>query len=162
MLQRDKLNALDPKYMPIHRLRIHKRDERIITKYIGQMTWYQDEDFGDPFRRDWKRWIRKKEERGVGRRRNNKGSGGGAPQSDVTNVVQELNKPTTTVMFVPASRNSELLKGIMEAERKVSERSSWKARILEQPGVPLLLSFHNRFPILEGCCRGVSCILCGR
>ena len=27
--------------------------------------------------------------------------------------------------------------------------------------MPLLLSFHNRFPILEGCCRGVSCTLCG-
>ena len=29
------------------------------------MTWYQDDTYGDPFKRDWKHWRRNKDERSL-------------------------------------------------------------------------------------------------
>ena len=78
--------------------------------------------------------------------------------SDVDGSVRD--KPVTAVMFVPSSKNSRLVKGVQEAETKIAESVSWRVKVLEQPGTPLLLSFTKKFPIDNGCCRGTECVIC--
>ena len=182
MLSRSLLDKKDKKFMPLHRRKSFKRHERLLTKYVGQMVWFQEEGVGDPFRRGWKKWIRRKNdgtEKLKGRKSNMKAKGGPCDEASYihrkvgcsNNVSSPIivsdqkltsgtNKKTTTVMFVPSSKGSRLLKGVKAVEEKISESSNWKVKIIEQPGTPLLLCLSHKFPMEEGCCRGEMCPLC--
>ena len=49
------------KYMPLHRDRSFRNDERVLVKYLIIMTWFTDEKLQDPFRQEWKKLIRYKD-----------------------------------------------------------------------------------------------------
>ena len=160
MVKRSKLDKSDPKYMPLHRRAEHRREERLITKYVGAMTWFTDQQYGDPYKSEWKKWLTCKFNRGNRKMPkryciNKSLSFQGHNSQNNTGLSQ-----TTTVMFVPPSAGSKLFKEVAEAEIRMSKNCSWKAKVVEQPGTPLLMSFMVKFPIEIGCCRGSLCAIC--
>ena len=64
------------------------------------------------------------------------------------------------MMFVPASKDSRLVKGVQEADTRIAQSVSWRVKVLEQPGTQLLLSFTEKFHIENGCCRGIEYVIC--
>ena len=66
----------------------------------------------------------------------------------------------TITMFAPQSRNSNLFKIICEKERILSKKTSWTVKVLEQAGIPLINIFTNKFPIEDGCPKGLACLMC--
>ena len=66
----------------------------------------------------------------------------------------------TTIMFVPSSPDSKLLKKIEDVENNYCSNIPWGVKLMEQSGTPLLLSFTARFPIRSGCPKGTSCKIC--
>ena len=254
MLKRSNLQVSDPKYMPIHRPTEYRRVERLLSKYIEQMTWFQNNNLNDPFKTRWRQWITRKRDRRrkkLGKRgklMNHRGGvhriytcGGVKHNKRVSEVAtsnkstsdtadaqstvdestrstdmpiaqevldkarvldkastanternlpgkyesvkniklisgqkldiesdcmnddspgQYKDRPITTVMFVPSSNGSGLLKKVSEAEENLQDRVSWRSKVIEQPGVPLLMSFVRRSPILSGCPDGQKCTIC--
>ena len=135
------------KYMPLHRDRSFRNDERVLVKYLSIMTWFTDEKLQDPFRQEWKKLIRYKDS--------------GQPKPKKTKARRSADQHTTTTFFVPASKNSLLFKLIKEKEDKIRNLFEWKVMILEAPGTPLLNRLTSNFPIEEGCPRGLDCVICG-
>ena len=50
---------------------------------------------------------------------------------------------------------------VQEKEDYISDKMSWKAKIVEKPGVPLAQLFIKSFEMVNGCYRGGSCICNG-
>ena len=71
-----------------------------------------------------------------------------------------MTKETLAVMFIPPSVNSLLLQKIMEAEEKLAPEMDWNVKLIEQSGIPLGMTFIPKFPLLQGCPRGMDCKLC--
>ena len=141
MKYRDSLSPDHIQYMPLHRLRDHNSSERILLKYVNIMLWFKEEKLCDPFKQLWRKNIK--------RRMTNRG------------IHKKHNGPeTTSVIFVPQSRNALLYKLVLEKEQVLQNQLGWGVKVLEAPGTPLLNSFITKFPIVEGCPRGTMCILC--
>jgi len=66
----------------------------------------------------------------------------------------------STVMFVPKTMNSKLIDMLQETENNLSGLTGWGTKLVEKPGVPLLMLFIKPFPMKEGCARGKECLLC--
>ena len=60
MLSRDKLPRHHKRFMPLHRKRSFKSDERRLIKYAVGSTWYTGVNIKDIYRNQWKNWIRRK------------------------------------------------------------------------------------------------------
>ena len=139
MVDRSKLDASKSKYLPLYRSKDFHARERILIKYVEAGTWFTDIKLGDKYRNDWK-----------GRLNNKRGFKKPSPNKcDVT-----------TTLFIPPSKDALLLKLVNEVEEKLQTDLSWKPKVLEQSGTPLLLSFGKKYTMKDGCPRGVDCFLC--
>ena len=146
MVDRSNLKLENKKYLPLYRPRNYKTEERLMMKYVDAMVWYTDVKLGDPYKGEWKgRLLRRKRIDGhLGRVKD---------QSKNNSVI-------TTAMFVPPSREGRLLKLVEEVEKDINSDLSWRPKILEQSGTPLLLCFGAKFPLVDGCPRGQECLYC--
>ena len=149
MQERDKRLPGDPKYQPLYRSKLYKRDERMILKRIEFCTWYKDNELGDPYRKGWKKYVRRK----GGNIRNNL-------SSKYSSSSTEVEKKFTTVLFVPATIDSQLMNMISEEEEKISKGLNWNVKILEKSGTPLNTMLTRKFPIKIGCPYGTECSAC--
>ena len=148
MIQRSNLPCTDTRFSPIHRSRSFKVRERLLLKYTNQDNWYSGVSLKDPFRNGWKAWIKRKSDR---RAVNKKKRRGGAVIS--TTSIQK--KTVTTAFFVPPTVNGKLAQMIQEKEDE--QTTSWTAKIIEKPGIPIALTFKNSFEMEDGCSRGEEC-----
>ena len=142
MLTRDGLQQHMVKHMPLHRPREFKRQERILNKYVNKMVWFSGENFGDLYKKDWKKFIKRK----------------GSDKKKRMSPLPE--RKITTVFFVPQSRNSWLFKKLRQVEDFLRRDCEWGVKVLEQPGTPLLNKFVKKFPIIHGCPKGEECSIC--
>ena len=71
-----------------------------------------------------------------------------------------LKRDIRTTMFLPPSKDSELVRGILECEAEQNSNLTTRVKVLEQPGIPLSLSFRTRFPLELGCSKGTKCQIC--
>ena len=140
MVERSDLDEENVRYMPLYRPRSFREKERKIAKYIDCVTWYKGTEFLDPYKKEWRRRIIKK---------NNTG---GARVKD--------GRETDCVMFVPPSSDSMLYNQIVVSEREILRESNWKIKVVEQSGIPLAMSFVPKFKNVNGCPRGQACRLC--
>ena len=182
MCYRNSLDCQNPKFMPLHRAREFRREERILSKYVNKMLWFQTDSFKDPYRQLWRTRVSRKgmkknvrlkkkitTEKLTARGKDGKntdstytvgendmllGRAGGMIKSDKSCAR------TTTTMFVPQSANSQLFKLVREKEERFFKEQDWHVKVLEQPGIPLLTKFAAKFPIREGCARGSLCKMC--
>ena len=70
-------------------------------------------------------------------------------------------KNITSVLFVPATKDSILFNAVSSKEEKfISDKLSWDIKIVEKGGTPLASVFMTQFPVLEGCPLGSACVLC--
>ena len=142
MVQRSQLEVNHKKFKPLYRSRDYKECERTIVKYLESSTWFTGEKLGDMYKNEWKKRITRKN---PGDRKQK----GPVDQREIT-----------TVLFVPPSQDSKLLKMVREIEDLRCSELTWRVKIVEQPGIPLILSFGKSFPMEQGCPRGKECILC--
>ena len=135
MRWRSELPIDDQKFCPLHRARSYNSVERTLTKYANRVFWFSDEKVGDPFKQEWRRDIKRKGERGndTALRMINYKS-----EKKRLEKMCTKGRKTTSTFFVPPSRNSNLFKFVMEIENGLRERTCWKTKVLEQPGIPLL------------------------
>ena len=61
---------------------------------------------------------------------------------------------------MPPSRGSKILNLVKEVKKLRCGDLSWRVKIVEQSGTPLILNFGNTFPMEKGCTRGDDCVLC--
>ena len=95
METRNNMKKENKRYQPIHRLKCFKSHERKISKYLSFGTWYKDNKIGDMYNNLWKKsivrkgdsWKIKKHRRRIKR-----------------DSSENMTIPTTTVMFVPATK----------------------------------------------------------
>ena len=64
MVYRATLSEDHPKFMPLHRPVDHRRNERLLIKYVDKMLWFQSERLGDPYKKNWRhrmkfRWSKR-------------------------------------------------------------------------------------------------------
>ena len=71
-----------------------------------------------------------------------------------------MQKPTTSVMFVPATIRGCLTREVQEVEEKLQTETSWKCKLVEKPGILLLCMFQTRFDMSNGCPLGQLCKVC--
>ena len=105
-----------------------------LLKYIEPHTWFKDLKLGDKFKNDWKGRLTK------GKR------GGGACYQE-RGPMNVGKKKIVTTMFVPASRDSHLVRMIMQCEQEKNMHLTSGVKIMEQSGLPLALLFPAKFPI---------------
>ena len=147
MVRRSKMDTEDKMFTPLHRERMFKREERILSKYVSRMVWYTGEKLTDPYRQLWRKNIKYKND--------------GSNKKSLREKSKEKKKvECTTTFFVPPSVGSWLFKMIREKESMLCDQFGWSVKILEAPGVPLLMKFMTKFPISNGCPRGMNCTLC--
>ena len=122
----------------------YKQDQRKIKKYLNHMSWFQDDmPKCDPYKDLWKNGIKRK---------------GAQLRNKRTSVTE--NMTTTAAMFVPATPDGTLLNMLMDCEIDVTKETDWKCKLVEQPGVPLVMQFIKKEPMLHGCPIGTKCIIC--
>ena len=153
MVSRNNLSKNNKMYKPIHRLRGYKSEERKLSKYLNFGTWYNELKTGDKYDKIWKKNITRKGENWKNKKKRNF-------QVLKHEVETQKNKPTTSVMFVPASLNGELTQKIQNSEELIQVETSWKCKVVEKPGMPLLNMFQKKFPMKDGCPLGMECSLC--
>ena len=152
LVTRSQLNKDSPKYQPLYRHRSFNQTQRTILKYISSKIWYQDEELGDTYRRQWKKHIVRKSQRGKTRFQTKKG---------MKNMCETPGKnKITSVIFVPASKNGILAKMIKDKEEELRLDLSWGVKVLEKPGLPLINSLSYKFPVTEGCPEKETCEAC--
>ena len=66
----------------------------------------------------------------------------------------------TTTMYVPSTSNGRLLEMIKEVERNIESNCSWRPKLLEKAGLPLVNIFRSKVPISMGCPLGKICKIC--
>ena len=144
LVDRDSRLPTDPKYLPLYRDKLFKRDERIILKRIDYCTWYGHQKLGDPHRNGWKKYVKRKGDNIKNNRRKSKWSG----------------REVTTTLFVPATCDSELFKKILEKEETVGKDMDWGIKLIEKCGTPIASFFRQNTPIIMGCPFGSECKAC--
>ena len=153
MVRRSVLDKKDARYRPLYRPRSYDQLKRKICKLVGGKTWFKGNEIYDQYKNEWKSKIAYRHlRRGVSS--NVKGNSQNVEHN-------QSNKEILTTLFVPASKNSLLLKSIMEAENSLAPEMDWRVKIVEQSGFPLGMCFVPKFPLLHGCPKGEGCILCG-
>ena len=235
MCYRDRVDTVNPKYLPLHRAREFKREERLLTKYMNLMLWFQTNNHKDPYKQLWRRRVSRKGDSmkknrrwqlrtrecnkkkmvestvflnrdctksdkvseklsiadvdtlKLGGLRDSDGAPKVAPdphrittsayhgppndgtglnenclQGNNTKTREQLRQQTKTTMtiFVPQSVNSRLFKLVRDEEDRSVGEFGWRVKVLEQPGTPFLTKFIAKFPIREGCARGLLCKMC--
>ena len=146
MKTRNDLPASHKRHMPLHRLRNFQSDRRRLTKVASSAVWYEDKEYKDVYRNQWKFWIRRK---GI------KNSKKGIKNSKKRRTNS---KRTTTAIFVPQTPGSKLFRLIQGKEDIIAENMDRKVKIVEKPGVPLAKIFSKSFKMEGGCHRGEICI----
>ena len=137
----------------LYRERSYKRDERVKLKAVEKYTWYSDGSLKDPWRDQWKFRI--------SRRGKNLNSGGGRRKSiGLPRGKGAIEIPTTTNMFVPSSDKATLLRRLETIEENLCAESSWKPKLVEKSGIPLVNLFRIKIPIVLGCPLGEMCKIC--
>ena len=141
MLRRSELPVEDKKYMPIYRKKSFDQERRKISKMVESMTWFKCLELTDPYRNGWKAAIRNKQK---------------GPRMKVARE-----KETVCAMFIPPSHGSELQRNILFVKGKLEGDMDWKVKLIEQSGIPLVMSFIPSFPLDVGCPNGAECSICG-
>ena len=72
--------------------------------------------------------------------------------------VKVLNASTT--MYVPSTCDGRLLEMIKKVERNIQSDCSWRPKLLEKAGLPLVNIFRTKIPISMGCPLGEVCKIC--
>ena len=145
MKLRSNLDTSDIKYFPFYRDRWHDFDKRKMIKGTLGRTWYTGVNYGDKYKQEWKRKIKRK-----GGKIKPKNRGGGS-----------VERPST-VMFVPSTAGGTLLNMLNDLEYKLHERGdvSWTVKLVEKAGKPLRSLFGIKIPIVDGCPLGENCTIC--
>ena len=117
----------------------------MIKRTLGK-TWYSGKSFGDIYKQEWKRRLKRK--------------GDNKPRNVSTNKTKP--PPPSTVMFVPSSDGGTLLKMLenLESELWKNKDVSWSVKLVEQSGKQLRNMFNTRIPIVSGCPLGRDCLVC--
>ena len=155
LLIRSRLDADSPKFKPLYRARSYRTAERLLQKYVEDMTWYKDKNLGDLYKNEWKRKIVTKEKHYWRSMKKSSKHGG---NDQLRNSGRD--KEVTTTFFTPPSNESKLLDMILEAEEDLTKDSPWRVKVVEQSGTPLMMSLMNKTPIREGCVKGEQCLVC--
>ena len=169
MEERSKLPPDNKKYRPLYRDRMYKMNERLITKRVQMSTWFTGEDVGDPWRQCWKNRIRRKGEKRLSKEcvspvnmvHSNPSTSKVEGRYGLVGVLGEDKiKETTTTFFVPASKNSQLYKLILQKEETLLGQMSWGVKVLEKAGTPIASMLLKKFPMEKGCPLGEHCRAC--
>ena len=66
------------------------------------------------------------------------------------------------MMFVPATKNAQLLECLREVESKLvsSGEVNWTIKLVEKSGIPLAMTFRRKQPNINGCAIGSECKVC--
>ena len=142
MVQRANLDCHNKRFCPLHRARSYQSEMRKLIKYTNHARWYTGEKVGDIYKNGWKRWIRRK-----------------GPKARRNKTPENKEPDTTTVMFVPKTKDGELLQQLQMVENKLGFMG-WKTKLIEKPGIPLFTKFSKSFDMTIGCARGSKCSVC--
>ena len=66
----------------------------------------------------------------------------------------------TTTMYVPSTINGHLLETIKKVEESYQLNCSWRPKLLEKAGLPLVNVFRLKIPLTMGCPLGGVCKIC--
>ena len=170
MVGRSKLDTNNKKFLPLYRSREFNWEERTLLKYVEPHTWFKDLKLGDKFKNDWKGRLTKGKRGGacyhekgvvaVTKNKDQPGCGRLLKPGIIEGHMNVGKKKIVTTMFVPASRDSHLVRMIMQCEQEKNMHLTSGVKIMEQSGLPLALLFPAKFPIDLGCPKGLRCILC--
>ena len=102
-------------------------------------TWYGGINYGDKYKQDWKRRIKKK---------------GGK----IKKIQHRIERPST-VMFVPSTPGGVLVRMLSELENNLHDSgdATWSVKLAEKSGKPLKNMFGTKIPILDGCPLETKC-----
>ena len=165
MVQRSKCTPDQKRYAPLHRTRDHNEEWRKLAKYTNGALWYTGEKLVDKFANSWKSWIKRKKGPYSQRKKLNKkgrlfhstfGGGGGTTTGNIGNKKKKI----TSVLFVPKTSGGKLVDLINEEQDAQEQEIDWRMLVLEKPGTPLVSRFIKKFPMVEGCERGLGCSIC--
>ena len=160
MIERSRLSCDDKKYMPLYRARNFDHVKRKVSKMVEVMTWYKGIENYDRFRNGWKKRMRNMDGKKLERKKD-KPTRNKKVFHRVEGGRDSEKKDIVCAMFVPPSLNSKLLYEVEEAEREIDDKMDWSVKLIEQSGFPLGMSFIPKFPLKDGCEKGLNCILCG-
>ena len=146
MKYRSNLEKEHKLYEPLHRSRCYNYEKRKISKYMTEVTWFQNKSEADPYKDLWKGSIKRKETIKSGTRRKNE------------HCQKKYN--ITSVMFVPPTVDGTLLKLLQDCENKIRQDVGWGIKLIEKPGSPLAMQFIKKEPMVLGCPLGKKCIVC--
>ena len=152
MLRRAQLDPENEKFKPLYRPRTYEQIIRHVTKMTEGMTWYKSGGSYDKYKNEWKAKL------------NSTGGKKKRWRKDQHKLYCERKKSSKDVicaMFVPPSVDSLLLRNIEAAEADLESKMDWNIKIIEQSGMPLSLCLIPKFPLINGCPKGVSCEVCG-
>ena len=153
MLRRAQLDPENEKFRPLYRPRTYEQIIRQVTKMTEGTTWYKNVNSYDKYKNEWKAELNLNE--GKKKRWRKK------RQKIYAEKKIKNNKDVICAMFVPPSVNSLLLRSIEAAEADLESKMDWNIKIIEQSGMPLSLCLIPKFPLINGCPKGVSCEVCG-
>ena len=142
MKSRANLLESNARYLPLYRDKWYNYDKRKMIKGTLGMTWYSGVNYGDKYKQEWKRKIKRK--------------GGKIVKKE------KLHERPSTVMFVPSTPGGTLLQMLEDLEGKLRERgdTTWSVKLVEKSGKPLKNMFGAKSPIIEGCPLGETCRVC--
>ena len=143
---RSQLDSTDVRFLPLYRNRLYDFDRRSMIKKTLGRTWYTGKNFGDIFKQEWKRRLKRK----------------GGRKYVLSNRGERKPPPPSTVMFVPSTDGGVLLNMLEKLEQQLWKDgdSTWSVKLVEQSGKQLRYMFTSRMPIAKGCPLGKDCIVC--
>ena len=123
-IRRSRLEVSHPGYQPLYQKAGWRKDLRSREKALKRGTWFKGNQKADCWRKLTKtnRKVRKTGSQKAGRIGNPK-------------------RPTTTVVFVPSTKGSLLIKSLKEEEDKMAEMTGFRVKYQEAGGNVLINSF---------------------
>ena len=156
MLTRNYRPESDKRFMPLHRPRAYRAEERRLSKYVSKAVWFTNDDFKDKYRNCWKNWIVRKDDY-LHKKKKNGGKYRGR------NKNGHYKRKVTTAIFIPKTSGGKLVDKIQQIEdNDMMIKIPWRAKLVEKPGMPYFNLFNKKFHILQGCYRGSDCMCEGK
>ena len=138
LVRRSKLDSSHAEYKPIHLSNEFKESERQINKYLAKMTWY-DRPQDVPA----SKWRSKLE---------------GCWRGNRPIQAKVKGYKYTTVLQVPSTKGSRLLRQLASAEPRLTKASGYCVKLVEKSGIQLSRMFDRVFrPKL---CHSNLCTVC--
>ena len=101
MQERSKLDQSNPEFMPLHRSKSFRVEERIKMKFVNRYNWCTDVDIKDPFRNKWRKKIKRKGDKLNNLHMKKKCEEKSREKKDVLNAATTMHVPSMTQLNVP-------------------------------------------------------------